>query len=518
MPKAILSSKSATLKGRKRKNKDVESDTASELKRVKCESPKSCLKPNKDDDVEQKKVVSNYLPEKAKKHYKIISNLMNEFNCNSLDMKIYCREYEKTQIKEYIQNNYKESKSGCMYVCGHPGTGKSSIIRVILKELDKQMEEDSEFRNSFTIFNYNGMIFKKLYDFSTELIKDIRSKLFGKSSKNLESQLKQTDDVLDLGNRIQKMFLTKQHIHKLIIIDEVDNLSMTESSKNFVAFLNSILKTDTNTTIIGIANSVDLLSKVSQYNTKEGELVEEKCCFTPYSERDIVRIVNKKITVFNQKFNWEADYIDKNALEYAAKKVAKISGDIRVIFDLIKSAFVQLVLKYREEAIKKKKEMEGNSEDETLLEESKDENLDSNKDDTATVKPFSVDIENPKITFKMILYLSTTKFGLKSQEIIQKLPSQLILMLKTLVMVFDDKNVGKNYKVQDLYTANLQTLRKLNLKESNMSDFWQGLKTLENYGFINYNEGKNAKVGKVSLKTDIEDIRHGLNSSKVFSK
>lgn len=99
----------------------------------------------------------------------------------------------------------------------------------------------------------------KLYDFSTELIKDIRIKFYNKKSKNLEAKLKQTDDVVDLGNRIQKYFLENKHIHKLIIIDEVDNLSMTESAKNFVSFLQSVLKTDTNTTIIGIANSVDLL-------------------------------------------------------------------------------------------------------------------------------------------------------------------------------------------------------------------------------------------------------------------
>lgn len=105
--------------------------------------------------------------------------------------------------------------------------------------------------------------------------------------------MKQSDDVVDLGNRIQKLFVKSKHVHKLVIIDEVDNLSMTESAKNFVAFLHSILKSDTNTTVIGIANSVDLLSKVSQYSNKENELVEQKCIFSPYSERDIIKIINK---------------------------------------------------------------------------------------------------------------------------------------------------------------------------------------------------------------------------------
>ena len=68
----------------------------------------------------------------------------------------------------------------------------------------------------------------KLYDFSTELIKDIYNKFHGKKVKGIESKLKETDDVVDLGNRIQKLFLEQKHIHKLVIIDEVDNLSITE--------------------------------------------------------------------------------------------------------------------------------------------------------------------------------------------------------------------------------------------------------------------------------------------------
>jgi len=71
------------------------------------------------------------------------------------------------------------------------------------------MKINKELKRSLVIFNYNGMIFKKLYDFSTELIKEIRDKLYGMDSKNLESKLKETDEVTDLGHRIQNYFLDK---------------------------------------------------------------------------------------------------------------------------------------------------------------------------------------------------------------------------------------------------------------------------------------------------------------------
>lgn len=501
------------LKSRKRKAKDVEPEDVSDLKMARSMQPAKGKKQSSEDDVEERKLVATYCSEKAYRQYRMISKLMNEFNCNSKDMKIYCREYEKSQIKDYIDDNFSHNKSGLMYVCGHPGTGKSSIIRVILSELEKRQQEDAEYRSSLMIFNYNGMIFKKLFDFSTELIKDIRAKLYGKKSKNIESKLKQTDDVIDLGNRIQKYFHEFKHIHKVVIIDEVDNLSMTESAKNFVSFLHSILKSETNTTIIGIANSVDLLSKVCNTYNKENDLVEKKWVFEPYSDRNIKKIVEKKLERFQNHTKCTYKLIDEKALEYASKKVAKISGDIRVAFDLIKSATIQLLLKYREEAMKKKREVEGISEDETINEEQKDENSSPNEGEI--LKPV-VDIENPKIDYKMLLYLINNKFGMKSFEIIKTLPSHLILILKTLVYVFDDKNVNKSFKANELYTANLRMLDKLNLGDSNISDFWQALKTLESYGIINYTEGKNVKAGKVSLKADIDEIKNGLDAAKLF--
>lgn len=48
----------------------------------------------------------------------------------------------------------------------------------------------------------------------------------------------------------------------MIIIDEIDNLSKTESTAKFIQFLYGLINSDANTTIIGIANSVDLLSKI----------------------------------------------------------------------------------------------------------------------------------------------------------------------------------------------------------------------------------------------------------------
>ena len=78
------------------------------------------------------------------------------------------------------------------------------------------------------------------------------------------------------------------------MIDEIDNLSQSESTWTFISFLTNVLKNDTKTTIIGIANSVDLISKVHEGGKKEKSLVQQKLVFSPYYEDQILDIIKSK--------------------------------------------------------------------------------------------------------------------------------------------------------------------------------------------------------------------------------
>jgi Cdc6-like AAA superfamily ATPase len=61
----------------------------------------------------------------------------------------------------------------------------------------------------------------------------------------------------ELAERLVKLLkFRKEELHKILIIDEIDHFSRQE--KQFMTLMKNVLKTDTNTSIIGIANSVDL--------------------------------------------------------------------------------------------------------------------------------------------------------------------------------------------------------------------------------------------------------------------
>ena len=117
-----------------------------------------------------------------------------------------------------------------------------------------------------------------------------------------EELAKKVAKALSIGNDRSKRefnkFKDKDPKHNIIVIDEVDQFNACE--KGLTLLVNAILKnkfyTRTNTSIVGIANSVDLpfKKKHSAIAMRDVQLL-----FEPYSQEDIISILEQKV---NSKF------------------------------------------------------------------------------------------------------------------------------------------------------------------------------------------------------------------------
>ena len=64
----------------------------------------------------------------------IMHLIIEEFNCNhqadaeNAQQTIFNRDREQKQIEAFLHGNYNKKNSGLMYLCGHPGTGKTSLL------------------------------------------------------------------------------------------------------------------------------------------------------------------------------------------------------------------------------------------------------------------------------------------------------------------------------------------------------------------------------------------------------
>jgi Cdc6-like AAA superfamily ATPase len=144
-----------------------------------------------------------------------------------------------------------------MYLCGHPGTGKTSSLNHVLS----MMRADVKFEPLL----FNAMTYPDVKSFTLVLYEQLHQQFFGEPAKR---KLKRTDDDEDIAYAIERLLVRitqtqkktgKVMPHRVIVIDEVDCFSHYE--KPLTLLVKHILKPTTGPTrtcIIGIANSVDL--------------------------------------------------------------------------------------------------------------------------------------------------------------------------------------------------------------------------------------------------------------------
>lgn len=197
---------------------------------------------------------------------------------------------------------------------------------------------------------YNAMSFDKVKNFSKKLLRDLSKKLGEneftdkKDNKNQNAVL----DMEDLSNIIVQKLRFKSKSTKIIVIDEID--CFESYAKDFLTLVKAILGSQTNTILIGIANSVDLPFK---HKSSALAMRDRQLLFKPYDEEQIIDILEKKtyskfrkepdsIRKIPDIQNFSINFIDKKAADLIANKVAKMNGDIRVAFDIIKSCFSEL--------------------------------------------------------------------------------------------------------------------------------------------------------------------------------
>lgn len=192
------------------------------------------------------------------------------------------------------------------------------------------------------------MSFRDVKKFCFKLLDDLTLSLTGKEvDESILNKKKKMDDE-DVSNLIANVLRNKPNLTKIIVIDEIDTFEAYE--KAFLTLTKAILSSKSNTILIGIANSVDLpfKKKHSAIAMRDTQLL-----FEPYNDEQIIDILEKKI---NMKYHYLPQnfkssklikttlfsIVDEKAKLVIAKKVARMNGDLRVAFDIIRSCFVTL--------------------------------------------------------------------------------------------------------------------------------------------------------------------------------
>jgi len=79
-----------------------------------------------------------------------------------------------------------------MYLCGHPGTGKTSSLNLVLEKMRAEKDQD------FYLFMFNAMTYQDVKTFLIILQQDLTKAITGKESKRLNRQDYSDEEIIKM--------------------------------------------------------------------------------------------------------------------------------------------------------------------------------------------------------------------------------------------------------------------------------------------------------------------------------
>ncbi|KAL4473134.1 hypothetical protein ABPG72_007364 [Tetrahymena utriculariae] len=264
--------------------------------------------------------IINVKPEKN--FYDQAIEMLQEY---SLPEEIPCRENEKQQILEFINEGLRNNgSSNCLYISGVPGIGKTASFLEVIKKLQKEK------RDEFTFIHINGMNLSNPENLYQILVKTITGQTCTSKQKacqilnELFTRGKLPKRYKDYGDNIDNK-------NKVVLLDELDYL-VTQDQDLLYNLMEWPHHKYSKLTIIGIANTMNLPEILM--NKIKSRMGSRRLVFEQYNHKQIQEIVTTRL----EKQEKVREVFDENAIQFACKKIAISSSDIRKTLKVLRKA------------------------------------------------------------------------------------------------------------------------------------------------------------------------------------
>ncbi|XP_017227606.1 origin of replication complex subunit 1A [Daucus carota subsp. sativus] len=227
-----------------------------------------------------------------------------------------CRTKEMEEITGFIKGGICDSQclGRCLYIHGVPGTGKTMSVLSVMKNIRSEVDAGSI--NPYCFVEINGLklaspenIYKVIYEALTGHRVNWKKALH-LLNERFSSGAKRGDDR-----------------PCILLIDELD-LLVTRSQSVLYNILDWPTKPHSKLLIIGIANTMDLPEKLlPRISSRMGI---QRLCFGPYNYQQLQEIISSRLKGINA--------FEKQAIEFASRKVAAVSGDARRALEICRRA------------------------------------------------------------------------------------------------------------------------------------------------------------------------------------
>lgn len=203
----------------------------------------------------------------------------------------------------------------CIYISGTPGTGKTATVREVVSKLDEAVRSDE--LDDFIFVEINGM---KITD---------PHQAYSLLWEALKGQRVSPAQALDLLER-EFSHPSPRRVPCVVLMDELDQL-VTKNQGVMYNFFNWPGLRHSRLIVLAVANTMDLPERTLS-NKISSRLGLTRITFPGYNHEQLMKIVQSRLEGVPNNI------VESDAVQFASRKVAAVSGDARRALDICRRA------------------------------------------------------------------------------------------------------------------------------------------------------------------------------------
>lgn len=226
-----------------------------------------------------------------------------------------CREDEFGEVYAHLETAISAGTGSCIYISGTPGTGKTATVREVVAALNVAVSADE--LDDFVFVEINGM---KVTD---------PHQSYSLLWEALKGQRVSATHALEL---LEREFSTPspRRVPCVVLMDELDQL-VTKSQGVMYNFFNWPQLRHSRLIVLAVANTMDLPERTLS-NKISSRLGLTRITFPGYTHQQLIRIIESRLEGIGQVV------VEPDAVQFASRKVAAVSGDARRALDICRRA------------------------------------------------------------------------------------------------------------------------------------------------------------------------------------
>ncbi|KAL8835289.1 MAG: hypothetical protein Q9170_003375 [Blastenia crenularia] len=239
----------------------------------------------------------------------------SNLHVSSIPATLPCRDDEFNTVYTHLEAAISAGSGACIYISGTPGTGKTATVREVVAQLNASVH--AEELDDFIFVEINGMKVTdphQSYSLLWEALKGER--------------VSPTHALGLLEREFEKP--SPRRVPCVVLMDELDQL-ITKNQSVMYNFFNWPGLRHSRLIVLAVANTMDLPERTLS-NKISSRLGLTRIAFPGYTHEQLQAIISSRLS------HVPGQIVDPDAIQFASRKVAAVSGDARRALDICRRA------------------------------------------------------------------------------------------------------------------------------------------------------------------------------------